>query len=74
MGKVKQVEVKYRTYYFYNDIINLKHFESNSLKIDRKHSKGVNIYYIRYLIIKKIGDCENIHSTNPLYLFINHAS
>ena len=74
MGKVKQIEIKNRTYYFYNDKINLRNFESNSLKIDKKHYKGIDIYYIGYITIKKIGDCENIHSVNPLYLLINHAS
>ena len=74
MGKIKQIEIKNRTYYFYNDIINLKNFESNLLKIDKKHYKGIDIYYIGYITIKKIGDCENIHSVNPLYLLVNHAS
>ena len=74
MGKVKQIEIKNRTYYFYNDMINLKNFESNLLKIDKKHYKGIDIYYIGYITIKKIGDCENIHSVNPLYLLVNHAS
>ena len=74
MGKVKQIEIKNQTYYFYNDMINLKDFESNLLKIDKKHYKGIDIYYIGYITIKKIGDCENIHSVNPLYLLVNHAS
>ena len=70
MGKIKQIEIKNRTYYFYNDIINLKNFESNLLKIDKKYYKGIDIYYIGYITIKKIGDCENIYSVNPLYLII----
>ena len=74
MGKVKQIEIKNRTYYFYNDMINLKNFDSNLLKIDKKHYKGINIYYIGYITIKKIDDCENIYSVNPLYLLVNHAS
>ena len=49
-------------------------FASNLLKIDKKHYKGIDIYYIGYITIKKIGDCENIHSVNPLYLLVNHAS
>ena len=36
MGDDKQIEIKNRTYYFYSDIINLKNFESNLLKIDKK--------------------------------------
>ena len=73
MREVKQIEIKNRTYYFYNDMINLKHFNSNLLKIDKKHYKGINIYYIRYITIKKNDDCENIYSVNTLYLFVNHG-
>ena len=36
MGKVKQINIKNRNYYFYNDIINLKDFEPNLLKVDKK--------------------------------------
>ena len=36
MGTIKQIDIKNRTYYFYNDIIDLKSFKSNLLKIDKK--------------------------------------
>ena len=36
-------------------------------------TKAFDIYYIGYIKVKKIGDCENIHSLNPLYLLVNHA-
>ena len=39
MGEVKQINIKNRTYYFYNDIIHLKDCEPNLLKIYKKHSK-----------------------------------
>ena len=55
-------------------MINLKYFESKLLKIDKKHYKGIDIYYVGYITIKNIGDCENIHCVNPLYLIVNHAS
>ena len=55
-------------------MVDLENFESNFLKINKKHYKGIDIYYIGYVTIKKIGDCENIHSLNPLYLLVNHAS
>ena len=74
MGEVKQIGTKNRTYYFYSDIINLKNFESNLLEIDKKPYKGTNIYYIGYITIKTIDDCENIYSVNSLYLLVNHAS
>ena len=54
--------------------MNLKNFDSNLFNIDKKHYKGIGIYYIGYITIKMIGDCENIHSVNPLYLLVNHAS
>ena len=65
MGTVKQIESKNRTYYFYNDIIDLKSFKSNLLKIDKKSYKDIGIYNIGYITIKKIGDCENMYSVNP---------
>ena len=74
MGEVKQINIKNQTYYFYNDIINLTNFESNLLKIDKKSYKNIGIYNIGYITIKKIDDCKNIYSVNPLYLRITHAS
>ena len=68
MEKVKQIEIKNRTYYFYNNIITTEEFNSRLLKIDKKLDKDIDIYYIRYIKIKKIGDCENIYSVNALYL------
>ena len=55
-------------------MINLKDFESGLLKIDKKHYKGINIYYIGYMTIKKIDDYESIYSVNPLHLQVNHAN
>ena len=75
MGEeVKQIKIKNRTYYFYNDMINLEKFDSTLWKIDKKHYKGINIYYIGYITIKKIDGCESIYSVNPLYLLINQAN
>ena len=67
MGIVKQVKIKIRTYYFYNGMINIKKFDSNLLKIDKKSYNDIGIYNIGYIIIKKIDDYENIYSVNPLY-------
>ena len=36
MGKVKQINIKNQTYYFYNDVINIKDFDVRLLKIDKK--------------------------------------
>ena len=70
MGKVKQIKIKKRTKYFYNDIISIEEFDSNLLKKDKTSYKDIDIYYIGYIKIKKIGDCENIYSVNPLYLIL----
>ena len=68
MGKVKWIEIKNRTYYIYSDIINIKEFNPRLLKKDKKSYKDIDIYYIGYMRIKKIGGCENIYGVNPLYL------
>ena len=70
MGEVKQINIRNRTCYFYNNNINLNIFVSNLSKIDRKDYKGINIYYIGYITIKKIDDYESIYSVNPLYLVL----
>ena len=54
MGEVKQINIKIRTYYFHNDMINIKNFEPNLLKIDRKTCKNIGIYNIGYITIKKL--------------------
>ena len=74
MGTVKQINIKNRTYYFYNDIIDLKNFNAMLLKVDKKSCKNIVIYNIGYITNKKIDDCENIYSVNPLYLRVDHAS
>ena len=74
MGVVKQIDIKNRTYYFYNDMINIKNFDPILLKIDKKSYKNIGIYNIGYITIKKIDDYENIYSVNPLYLIIAHAN
>ena len=71
MEKIRQINIKNRTYYFYNDQINLKDFDESLLKIDKKDYKDINIYYTGYVTVKKIANCSNINSVNPLYLMIN---
>ena len=62
MGEIKQINIKNRTYYFYNDIIDLKDFFTKLLKIDKKSLKN--------LTIKKNDDYESSYSVNLLYLHI----
>ena len=74
MRVVKQINIKNRAYYFYNDMINIQNFDPILLKIDRKSCKNVGIYNIGYMTIRKIDDYENIYTVNPLHLLINHAN
>ena len=71
MGERKQINIKNRTYYVYNDQIDLKDFDPRLLKIDKKDYNQIGIYYIGYVNIKKIADYNNVNSANPLYLMIN---
>ena len=74
MGVVKQINIKNRSYYFYNDIIDLKKFDARFLKIDKKSYKSIGVYNIGYITKKKIDDCEQIYGVNPLYLRIDHTN
>ena len=74
MGQVTEINIKTSNLLFFNDMINIKNFHSNLLTIDKKSCKGIDIYYIGYITIKNFGDCENIHSANPLYLIIHSST
>ena len=54
MGEIKQINIKNRTYYFYNDQIDLKDFDAKLLKIDKKDYCKIDIYYIGYVTVKKM--------------------
>ena len=64
----RQLNIKNRFYYFYNDLINILNFEAGNLKLDKKTSLGLDIYYIGYVDKKPEW---NVNSVNPLYLMIN---
>ena len=74
MGKVKQINIKNRTYYLHNDMINIKDFDARLLKIEKNSYKNIGIYNIGYITKKKIDDYQNIYSVNPLYLIVTNAS
>ena len=76
MGNVKDLNIKNQTYYYFDDMIDIRNFESNLPKTDKKFHRVFDIYYIGYLTIKKFinWDYENIHNLNPLYLIIHSAT
>ena len=51
---MKQITIKNRTFYFYSNIIDFKNFYAWLLKIDKKSFKGIGIYNIGYITIKKL--------------------
>ena len=69
-NKVKDIDIKNRTYYFSNNIINIKNFDPNYIKTDENSLKNVFIYYMGYVTIKD-SKYANIYSVNPLYLIFN---
>ena len=77
MGNIKDLNTKNRTYYYFDDMIDIKNFESDLLKIVKKSYIDIDICYTGYITIKKFdkfSDHENIHSVNPLYLIIHSAT
>ena len=74
MGTTREINIKGRTYYFYNDIIELETFDSKNLKLDKKTYKNLDIHNIGYVTVKKLGCGYDVNSVNPLYLRINNAS
>ena len=63
----KQLNINNRTYNFWKDLINLKDFDPKLLKLDKKSSMDISIFYIAY-VTKKLE--HNINRVNPLYLLI----
>ena len=51
MGKIRQINIKNRTYYFYNDQIDLKDFDTKLLKIDKKDYNEIEI------LLHRLCDC-----------------
>ena len=70
METIKQINIKNKTYYFYNDIINLDEFDESKIKVDKKDFSDIDIYYLGYEHKQKISECNVINSINPLYLRI----
>ena len=59
MEDIKQINIKNRSCYFFNDVINIKDFDPNLIKLDKKSYKNIGIYNIGYITIKSISDCES---------------
>ena len=74
METIKETNIKNRIYYFYNDVIDIKTFDSNMLNQTKKTYKNLDIYNTGYVAIKKIGFGYDINSVKPLYLRIYNVN
>ena len=81
MGTRKQIDIKNRTYYFYNNMINIKKFDARLLKIDKRSYnarllkidkrsyKDIGIYDIGYNTNKKLAIVK-IFTVLILYIYL----
>ena len=70
---VEKRDIKNHIYYFFNYIIDMKHFDSNNMKKDVKPYKNILIYYIGHVTIKDLKYAK-IDSVNPVYLIFSHMN
>ena len=65
---IKSLQIKNKSYYFWDDRIYIENFNPRLLKLDKKESLlNIDIYYIGYVTKKEI---YNINSVDPLHLVI----
>ena len=76
---MRQLHIKSKTYYFYNDLINIKNFNNNKLKLDKKGVLGNDVYYIGYitktphwhvLSVNPLIQIKQVHQRNVIFAII----
>ena len=72
-NKVKDINIKNHTYYFFDDIINIKVFDPNNIKIDEQVDKNILIYYIRYMTVK-YSKYLKTNNVIPLYFIFSKVN
>ena len=70
---IKGTDIKNHRYYFFDDIINIKNFDPNNIKIDGKSYQNILIYYIEYVTIKD-SKYMKMNSVNHLYLIFSKVN
>ena len=66
-NKLKDKEIKNPTYYFFNDMINIKNLDPNKIKIDEKSYKNILIHYTGYLPFNALRYIKISVSLTPYY-------
>ena len=72
-NKIKDIDLENHTYYFFDDVINIKNFDPNNIKIHEKSYKYILIYYIGYVTIKD-SKYVKANSVNPFYLIFSKVN
>ena len=72
-NKVKYISIKNHPNYFFDDIINIKNFDPNNIKMDERSYKNILIYNIAYVTIKDLKYMK-INSVNLLHLIFNKVN
>ena len=72
-NKVKNIDIENRTYYIFDDIINIKNFDPSNIKIDDESYKNILIYYIGYVTTKDLKYLKT-NSVNPFYLIFSKVN
>ena len=70
MLNIKQINIKNRRFYLYNDMTRIKDLNPDLINIDKKLCRNIDIYYIGYITIK-YSNYGNIYSVNPLHFIID---
>ena len=70
-NKVRDIHIKNRTCHFFNDIIDVKNFDPNNIKIDEKSYKNILIYYIGHVTIKKYLTVYSVNSLHLIFRYVN---
>ena len=65
MNSVKGIDIKNCTYYFLDDLTNIKYLDPNKIKTDIKSFKNLLIYDTGYV---------TANSVKPLYLIVNEIN
>ena len=71
--KIKDIDIKNHTYYFFDDIINIKNLDPKNSTVYEKSYKNILIYCTGYVTIKDLKYVK-INSVNPLYLVIKKVN
>ena len=67
-----RIKIKYCTYYFFNDMTNIKNFDPNQITTDKKSYKNILIYYSGYVTFKNLSYTK-INSVIPQHFITDKA-